>query len=242
MKKGDSVSVEGGSRIREKEVAKPRKVSQLIEANLSLTSTRGRTLTFSDVASDRESEASTSTQRRRPAPQRDRAASLMNLKRGASLYFGKDITTSMWWKYRQIHGGIEALRGDHGGGHGGALEYENSYQLEPKSGHKFAPGKVEECIREVLGYVFENEVYDPKRAAILAAAISDAVKQKVKMLCGLDRYRLVVNVDIGSRVPGQEVVIASRYLWNTDTDGFATVSSQNRTMYSVVTVYAVYMD
>lgn len=231
--------MEGGSRTGEMVVAKPRKVSQLIEANLSVTSTRVRALTFSDAVSDRDSEASTSTQRRPPALHRDRAASLMNLKRGASLYFGKDITTSMWWKYRQIHGGVGALRGDH---REGTLEYENSYQLEPNSGHKFTPGKVEECIREVLGYLFEHEEYDPKRAAVLAAAISDTVKQKVKMLCGFDRYRLVVNVDIGSRVPGQEVVIASRYLWNTDTDGFATVSSQNRTMYAVVTVYGVYMD
>ena len=147
----------------------------------------------------------------------------------------------MWWKYRQIYDGVGALRGADTFGNSYAV-FENSYHLEPKFGHKFSPGKIEKCIREVIECFFENETYEPKKAVVLAAAMSDTVKQKVKMLATFDRYRFVVSIDIGSRVPGQEVIFASRYLWNADTDGFATVTAQNSTMYVVATVYGVYFD
>ncbi|XP_071499469.1 dynein light chain Tctex-type protein 2B-like [Diadema antillarum] len=207
------------------------------------STSKGRSVTFSDVASESDANSvATSTNRRAPAAQaglvRERAGSQLNMKRGSTLYFGKDITTSMWWKCRQIYDGVGALRGKPET----CGETENSYRLEPRFGHKFAPGKVEECIRQVLDSLFVKETYNPKTAAVLAEAISDTVKQRVKSLSTFERYRFVVNVDIGSRMPGQEIVFASRYLWNTDTDGFATVTDQNKTMYVIVTVYGIYLD
>ena len=66
--------------------------------------------------------------------------------------------------------------------------------------------------------------------------------KKVKSL-QFDRYKIVVDVSIGSKAcspPG--TVIASQGLWNSTTDGFASAAFVNDQLFAVAAVYAVYTE
>lgn len=55
------------------------------------------------------------------------------------------------------------------------------------------------------------------------------------------RYKIVATVTIGE-YNGQGVKMASRFLWNTNTDDFATASFVNKSIYAVAAVYGLYLD
>jgi len=57
----------------------------------------------------------------------------------------------------------------------------------------------------------------------------------------IDRYKYVVVVNVGPTV-NAELLVASRCLWNPDADTFASSSFDNRSIFAVVTVFAVYRE
>ena len=102
--------------------------------------------------------------------------------------------------------------------------------------------------------------------AILAEEVGDsfvytdaACKAKVKSLTGLiksavlainpstglsswiPRYKVVVQVTMGERKE-QDVRVASRCLWDTETDNYASASMQNTTTWCSVVVFACYTE
>lgn len=56
-----------------------------------------------------------------------------------------------------------------------------------------------------------------------------------------DRYKLVVEATLGQK-RGQAMRIASRCLWNTKTDVFATESYEGEDVYCTCQVYAMYYE
>ena len=58
---------------------------------------------------------------------------------------------------------------------------------------------------------------------------------------GAARHKIVVQVTIGE-VHGQGVRIASRCLWDTETDNHASSTFQNPYLYCVAMVFAVYFE
>ncbi|KIZ01493.1 hypothetical protein MNEG_6468 [Monoraphidium neglectum] len=130
--------------------------------------------------------------------------------------------------------------------YGGPLKeivYENTYITGP-NGYgpraQFRVADVQAILRAVLRERMEKQQYDPVKAAHISKHIAEDLREKVKAL-GCERHKLVIQVTLGQKA-GQATRIASRCLWDTSTDGFASEHYENETMYCVCQVFAVYFE
>ncbi|XP_072025416.1 dynein light chain Tctex-type protein 2B-like [Amphiura filiformis] len=156
-----------------------------------------------------------------------------HLKRRESIYFGKNIRTSMWWLYRRPEE-ITILDD--------FMTVENTYRLEPKSGCKFLASKVEDVLQEIIGthgdYLKKKMAADG--AGELVQFLAETIKIRVKSL-EFDRYRLIAHIQMGTSSP-HDLIIASRCLWNPETDSYVTATIRVGNIFLVLTVYGVFLD
>lgn len=68
----------------------------------------------------------------------------------------------------------------------------------------------------------------------------DDIRERVKAL-GFDRHKLVVHVSLGE-LKGQTFSSCSRCLWDTATDGFASESFKNESLFATAQVFALYFE
>ncbi|XP_054752734.2 dynein light chain Tctex-type 4-like [Lytechinus pictus] len=121
-----------------------------------------------------------------------------------------------------------------------SVRLENTYQLGPDRQHTFRPLRVQHEVELLLDQILEKERYDPSRSGFLTVSIAEAVKDRVKTL-GFVRHKLVVQTMLSS-AGGQSFEIASRCLWNADTDNYTTAVYQNPTLFAIVSVYGLYYE
>lgn len=131
-------------------------------------------------------------------------------------------------------------------GYGGPLKeivYENTYITYP-SGYgpraQFRLHELQGVLKAVLHERMEKQQYDPVKAAHITKHIAEDIREKVKAL-GCERHKLVIQVTLGQKT-GQAMRIASRCLWDTSTDGFATEYYENESLYCVCQVFALYYE
>jgi len=121
--------------------------------------------------------------------------------------------------------------------------YENTYITDP-AGYgaraRFRVHEVQAILRSVLRERMEKQQYDPVKAAHISKHIAEDLREKVKAL-GCERHKLVIQVTLGQKT-GQAMRIASRCLWDTSTDGFASEFYENESLYCVCQVFAVYFE
>lgn len=115
---------------------------------------------------------------------------------------------------------------------------ENTYKLEPD--RTFPYCKVHEIISETLHRHLQGTEYSQRESPYKAKLISDDIKVKVKGL-NVCRYRIVCIVHVGCDT-GQEIRIASRALWNPQSDTYATSHFKSGKLFAVATVYGVYFE
>ena len=120
------------------------------------------------------------------------------------------------------------------------VKYENTYQLEPDAHSKFSPARVEAILKDVLESRLKNISYDPEQCRRVATDLVTVIKSRTKT-CGFRRYKLVCNVLIMEN-KGQGTHVASRGLFNTDTDSFAAYTYRNATLIAVAHVYGLYFE
>ena len=116
-----------------------------------------------------------------------------------------------------------------------------TYQLEPKK--KFYRNRVQPIIEETLKEELTNARYvDAATAGMRSCNLAEVLKERVKAL-QLDRYKIVATVSIGSKGESPPAAIfASQGLWSSSTDGFASASFFNDSLFAVAAVYAVYAE
>ena len=156
-----------------------------------------------------------------------------NLKRRDSLYFGKNIRTAMWWLYRRPKETADEF--EH-------IPIENTYRVEPRSGCKFLTGKVEEILQDIMathGDFLKLKMVS-EGAGDFSQFLAETVKVRVKSL-EFERYRLITLVQMGTS-SGHDLVVASRCLWNPETDTYATATFRVGNTFVVLTVFGVYFE
>ncbi|XP_060063655.1 dynein light chain Tctex-type 5-B-like [Ylistrum balloti] len=121
-----------------------------------------------------------------------------------------------------------------------AIQYENTYRLEPADGAKFVPSKVENIIKDILEARLRDFKYRAMFVKNLTTDLSNVINQRVKAL-GFPRYKFVCNVVIMEN-KDQGVEVASRCVWNPSTDNFATYTYRNATTIATAHVYGVYFE
>ena len=117
---------------------------------------------------------------------------------------------------------------------------ENTFRLGPGEGQKFNVSKVQKLVTDILTNHLENVKYEPNKCKDLVQLLSEEIKSRIKAVI-FRRYKLIVNLTIGQNI-GNSIVIASRSLWNADTDNGCTVQFKNSTMFAVATIFATYYD
>ncbi|KAJ3044896.1 Tctex1 domain-containing protein 3 [Rhizophlyctis rosea] len=161
---------------------------------------------------------------------------LATLSRGPSL---RNISTR--------GGGAGAAGGGGGGGGGGgdgseapanAIVFENTYKLKPDK--KFQTENVKKLTGEILAKNLTKVKYDPDKVTDLSKRISDEILAAVKKL-EFDRYKLVVEVTIGE-FKGQGIRVASRAVWDTTTDSYASAHFKNATLFAVAIVFGCFYE
>ena len=116
---------------------------------------------------------------------------------------------------------------------------ENTYRMEPK-----VPFPVEE-IKQIIdstfhSYLGHNTKYNPLQAGYLTKFLSSTILKQIKNL-NIERYKTVCLVNIGSK-HNSSVRIASRCLWNNDSDSFASVNFENASLFASCVVYGIYFE
>merc|ERR1712196_218294 len=96
--------------------------------------------------------------------------------------------------------------------------YENTYIMAPKDGAKFSQPAVEKMMKEIC-----NEI-----------------QQKVKGM-GYPRYKFIVQVTLGQN-EGQCLRIASRCLWNHETDNVANASYMSPRIFGTAQCFGLYYE
>ncbi|XP_078483465.1 uncharacterized protein LOC100183423 [Ciona intestinalis] len=123
------------------------------------------------------------------------------------------------------------------------VHYLNVYLLDKRSTviRKYVKEfQLFECVLTEKGFKQWSKASDSSEGGRLAKILVSEVTDKVKTL-GMDRYKFVVNAFVGE-CKGQGLLIASRGLWDTSTDGHVTVECKTATHFAVVVVHAVYYE
>ena len=117
---------------------------------------------------------------------------------------------------------------------------ENTYSLGPSDNQKFNSSKVQKLVKDILSNHLENVKYEPNKCRDQVQLISDEIKTRIKSIV-FKRFKIVVSLTIGQNT-GNSIIIASRALWNTDTDNECTVQFKNNTLYAICSIFATYFD
>ena len=121
------------------------------------------------------------------------------------------------------------------------IEYwEPSYRTRPVESEKFVPRAVEAIIREVMERALKSAHFDETECKSLALELCAEIKERVKQL-NIPRYKVVLQSVLGE-VKGQGAYIASRCLWDTDTDNYAAFSMKNASLFCVIMVFGLYLE
>lgn len=117
---------------------------------------------------------------------------------------------------------------------------ENTFRLGPSEVQKFNSSRVRKLVGDILNNHLQNAKYEPNKSKDLVQILSEEIKMRVKSII-YKRYKLVVNITIGQN-NGNSIILASRALWNPETDNECTVEFKNNSLYCIASVYAAYFD
>ena len=101
--------------------------------------------------------------------------------------------------------------------------------MKPQEHEKFRANEVIKTVKALLDERLKGKKYDSNESAQLSKELCTEIKEKVKEI-GAPRHKLVVQVTIGE-VQGQGVRIASRCLWDVETDNHASAYYTNPHLY-----------
>ena len=118
---------------------------------------------------------------------------------------------------------------------------ENTYRTEPKA--RFPVNPVRKIIQEVVeNFLPEDGSADQiMKNGQITKDISNTIKNRVKIIPEVDRFKICVHVMMGENTLGS-LNCSSRCLWYDEYDNFAQHSHQSQHVCVVVTVYGVYCD
>ncbi|NWX29089.1 TC1D4 protein, partial [Notiomystis cincta] len=117
---------------------------------------------------------------------------------------------------------------------------ENTYRVGPDKGCKFNAERVQQVLEGTLASALGNTVYGPQGSAPLAQSLTELLQSRAKEVVP-PRYKLVCHVVLGQQ-GRQSLLVASRALWDPETDSFASATFSNGSLFAVATVHGVYFE
>ena len=118
------------------------------------------------------------------------------------------------------------------------VRYENTYRMEPDK--RFHIGEVKEIMDETLSSSLKDLKYDAGKCRALSKSLSHTICERVKLL-GFRRFKIVSSVTIG-QIKGQDVRVASRFLWDEKHDTWVDAVFKSSELFAVAVVYGIYQE
>ncbi|KAJ3215925.1 hypothetical protein HDU67_010156 [Dinochytrium kinnereticum] len=119
-----------------------------------------------------------------------------------------------------------------------AIVYENTYIMRPERKFRCEPAR--KIVEDILAAHLQKVKYDAEKAQDLSIKIANEALVALKKL-EFERYKYVVEVTIGE-FKAQGIRVASRALWDTATDSFASASFKNGSLFAIALVFACYFE
>ncbi|XP_009511575.2 dynein light chain Tctex-type 4 [Phalacrocorax carbo] len=117
---------------------------------------------------------------------------------------------------------------------------ENTYRMQPDEGCKFDAEQVQRVLEGALAGALRTTVYSPQGSAPLAQSLAELLRSRAKEVVP-PRYKLVCLVLLSQRGQ-QSLLVASRALWDPESDSFASATFSNASLFAVATVHGVYFE
>ncbi|NXG73560.1 TC1D4 protein, partial [Baryphthengus martii] len=117
---------------------------------------------------------------------------------------------------------------------------ENTYRMQPDKGCKFNIGQVQQVLEGALASTLGTMVYSPQGSALLAQSLAELLQSQAKEVVP-PRYKMVCQVLLGQQGQ-QSLLVASRALWDPESDNFASATFSNSSLFAVATVHGVYFE
>lgn len=120
------------------------------------------------------------------------------------------------------------------------IRLENTYRMGPDEGCGFNAGRVQRVLERVLAGVLGGTSYSPQGSAPLVHSLAELLQGRAKEVVP-PRYKLVCHVLLGQHSQ-QSLLVASRALWDPQSDNFASATFSNASLFAVATVHGVYFE
>lgn len=117
---------------------------------------------------------------------------------------------------------------------------ENTYRMRPEEGCRFNAGQVQRVLEGALAGVLGGTAYSPQGSTVLVQSLAELLRSRAKEVVP-PRYKLVCHVLL-SQQGQQSMLVASRALWDPESDSFASASFCNASLFAVATVHGVYFE
>ncbi|NXN59332.1 TC1D4 protein, partial [Rynchops niger] len=117
---------------------------------------------------------------------------------------------------------------------------ENTYRMQPDKGCKFDAGQVRQVLEVALAGALGTTAYSPQGSGLLAQSLAELLRSRAKEVVP-PRYKLVCQVLLGQQGQ-QSLLVASRGLWDPETDSFASATFSSASLFAVATVHGVYFE
>ncbi|XP_021260759.1 tctex1 domain-containing protein 4 [Numida meleagris] len=117
---------------------------------------------------------------------------------------------------------------------------ENTYRMWPEEGCRFNAGRVQRVLEGALAGVLGDTAYSPQGSAVLVQGLAELLRGRVKEVVP-PRFKLVCHVLLTQRGQ-QSMLVASRALWDPESDSFASATFHNASLFAVATVHGVYFE
>eukprot|EP01038_Epipyxis_sp_PR26KG_P007800 gene7800-10595_t len=117
-----------------------------------------------------------------------------------------------------------------------------TYRMEADEEERFYQSKAKAIGDKIIADELTNANYDEEEAKIWSLNISDKIREALHESLGKNqRYKIVVQTTIG-QWRDQGIRVASRCLWNPDSDNYASCQFSNATLFCCVLIFALYTD
>lgn len=116
-----------------------------------------------------------------------------------------------------------------------------TYIMKPEETELFYPSVVKKIADEVLLKFLDKQDFDEDESKTWILKISEEIKARVKSECNIPRYKVVVQVTLG-QMKDQGVRVASRCLWDTSTDNYASTRYQNQSLWCCAMIFGLYCE
>ena len=115
-----------------------------------------------------------------------------------------------------------------------------TFIMSPGEDDRFYPSETRAIAQKVLEEELGTEPYDEDAAKEKVLTICNKIKDQCRAL-QMPRYKLIVQASVGEN-KDQGVRIASRSLWDTNTDNYASATYANQSLWASVIVFGVYAE